>query len=173
MSSLLGSLCHATGERAIHIRAHRRRVGFVPPATTGPQSPGPEAGNVVVMTTIHGLSQRGLGRQLRISASDFPREMARMLTGYLNCRGSVVEDPISGPVVYLEGDWRFDAGSWLAYGQGGPWLKPARIKVRGFVEDEWGFNEGRFWRDRWPWVRNRWDSKVGLVKEQAGCMGET
>lgn len=170
MCKLLGSLCHATGEPAIHIRAHRRRGGFVPPAKTGPLSPGPAAGNAI-MTTIHGLFQSEREPHLRISAGDFPHEMMCMLTDYLGCRGSVVEDPDSGPVVYLEGDQRIDAGSWLVYGEGGPWLEPARITVRNFVEDEWRYNESRCWRDRCPWIWNRWDPKVGLVKEQAGCMG--
>lgn len=170
MCGLLGSLCRATSEPAVHIRAHRRRIGFVSPATTSPQSPGPDAGNVV-MTTIHGLSQSEREPHLRIPAGNFPHEMMRRLSERLDCRGSVVKDPVSGPVVYLEGDQRLKAGKWLAYGQEGPWLEPARIKVRDWVEDEWGSNEGWFWRHRCPWLMYRWDFKVGLVKEQAGCMG--
>ncbi|KAK7931375.1 hypothetical protein PG985_002087 [Apiospora marii] len=171
MRSLLGRLCHAVGKPTVHIRAHRRRVGFAPPATTGPQSSEPEA-NSVVMTTIHGLFQSERKPNLWISPGHFPREMTRRLTKRLGCRGSIVEDPVAGPVVYLEGDQRLRASEWLAYEQEGPWLEPARIKVRSWVEDEGGPNAGRSWRDRCPWIRYRWDSKVGLVKEQAGCMGQ-
>ncbi|KAK8045231.1 hypothetical protein PG993_005255 [Apiospora rasikravindrae] len=120
MCSLFGNLCQALGAGAvvggptIHIRAHRRRIGFSPPSKGTPEQKS-EAGSAV-MTTIHGLSQREWEPRLRIFTDDFPREMMRMLTGKLGCRGSVVEDPVSGPVVYLEGDRRSIIGTWMGPG---------------------------------------------------------
>ncbi|KAK7942875.1 uncharacterized protein PG986_011988 [Apiospora aurea] len=76
MCSLLGRLRHSLGAGAvvggptIHIRAHRRRVGFMPPSNGAPEQE-PEAGSAV-MTTIHGLSQREWEPRLRIFTNDFP-----------------------------------------------------------------------------------------------------
>ncbi|KAK6854411.1 hypothetical protein PG995_009504 [Apiospora arundinis] len=139
MCIFLGRLCHRTGKSVIHIRAHRRRIGCVPPSP-GSQSGGwrPDANNVAIITTIHGLLPGERATHLKPSSNDFPREVVRLLTERLGCRGSVVQDPVAGPVVYLEGDHRYMVESWLIWGSDGPWIELARVKVHDAVDEEWG-----------------------------------
>ena len=157
MGNFLGSLCCTTGEPAIHIRAHRRRIGSVPPSVgSRDRRWRPKSGSdFAVVTTIHGLSQSKRTPHLETGANGCPRETMHLLTEKLGCRGSVVEDPVSGPVVYLGGDRRVIVSRFLAWGQNGPKIKPSRIKVHEVVDEEWGTDINYSRGDWFPWMRRK------------------